>query len=76
LLTEDERGVSVSHERYADDDDDRLTLIRFVPPRVEVESRNARYVLDVSRVDATELEFAVRVLKRMNFDHRFVLEMS
>jgi hypothetical protein len=76
LLHEEERGVSVSHERHPDREHEFLDRIRVTAERVEIETDAHQYVLDVSRVDASELRDAVQVLRRMNFDGNFALDVA
>ena len=64
ILPADERGVSVSHESFPDDDDeDRLRRVSVAGSVVRIETTGARYDLDVSRVDPHELRAARRILK-------------
>jgi hypothetical protein len=75
ILPADERGVSVSHESFPEDEDrDRLRRIRVATPIVTIETTHTQYELDVSKVDPRELGAAQRILKQMNFDQCFVLE--
>jgi hypothetical protein len=76
LLPEDERGVSVSHEVDFEDEDQYLRRIRLAVPVTTIESTHRAYELDVSRVDAAEVNAAGRILARMNFDRRFILELG
>ncbi len=78
ILPAEERGVSVSHESFPDDDDDRdrLRRIRLSKSVVTVETTRTQYELDVSKVDGRELRAARRVLKQMNFDACFVLDLG
>lgn len=76
LLPVDERGVSVSYDGIPQLDDDFLERVRFSPPRVEVFTTSTRFTLDVSEVEDDELEFARRVLNRMNFDGQLLLEFE
>src|SRR6266851_2894448 len=77
ILPAEERGVSVSHESFPEEEErDRLHRIRVAPPVVTIETTSTRYELDVSKVDRRELRSAQRVLKRMNFDESFVLELA
>jgi hypothetical protein len=41
-----------------------------------VQSTRRTYLLDVSRVDSSELKSARRILKRMNADHAFELDLD
>lgn len=73
----DERGVSVSHESFPElAGKDRLQRISIAPPVVTIETRRARYQLDVSNVDGRQLQHAQQVLERMNFDGCFVLALT
>lgn len=76
FLDPGERGVHVSHERYPDSDNELLHRIAFRGNAVEVRSTRRTYLLDVSRVDAAELKSARRILKRMNSDHSFELDLG
>jgi hypothetical protein len=68
LLPPDERGVSVSHEAFPEDDDrDRLRRLKMSGSVVTVETTRAQYDLDVSDVDRRELLEAQRILKKMKF---------
>ena len=76
FLLPEERGVRVSHEGYPEYEEDYLRRVRWAGEAIEIETRCTRYQLDVSRVDPAELRRARRVLARMNFDRRFVLETA
>ena len=77
LLPADERGVSVSHEAFPEDDDrDRLRRLTMTGSVVTVETTRAQYDLDVSDVDRRELLEAQRILTKMNFDQCFVLKLE
>ena len=74
-LDDNERGVSFSDEGRDDDDDERELLreIEFGAGTVTVKTTRRAYDLDVSHVDEKEIEEAKRILKKMNFDDRFML---
>jgi hypothetical protein len=77
FLPPHERGVSVSHESSPSEDVlEVLQRMRLAPPLVTIETTRRRYELDVSEVDDRELQSAQRLLKRMNFDGHFVLELA
>lgn len=76
MLGESARGVSVSLQDRAgdDDDDDFLEVVRFEANRVTIETQGSKYDLDVSRVDAAEMSQMKALIGRMNFDNRFKIE--
>lgn len=76
VLYEHERGVSVWHEEQPETEDDLLCRISLAPDVVTIDTHYNRYELDVSRVERKELEEARRILRRMNFDQRFTLELG
>jgi hypothetical protein len=77
LLPADERGVSVSHESFPDDDDrDRLRRLKMTESAVTIETTRTQYDLDVSDVERRDLVEAQRILKKMNFDRSFILELA
>ena len=78
LRPDEERGVSVSYDADADaeDEGEYLRRVRLAEPVSTIESTRRRYELDLSQVDHQELAAARRILARMNFDRRFVLELD
>ena len=77
LLPADERGVSVSHESFPEEDDrERLRRLRMTGSVVTIETTRTQYDLDVSDVERRELVEAQRILKKMNFDQSFILELA
>ena len=77
LLPADERGVSVSHESFPEDDErDRLRRLTTTGSVVTIETTRTQYALDVSDVDRRELLEAQRILKKMNFDRCFILALA
>jgi hypothetical protein len=74
-LPEEETGVGVSHESYPETDmREILQRIRVAPPGIETTAR--RYELDVSHVEREQVQSALDVLNKMNFDASFVLEQG
>jgi len=78
VFEDHERGVSVSYDEQPDSeaDEDLLIRISIVQNMVTVVSKYHRYELDVSSVDREKLADACKVLRQMNFDNRFTLEIS
>ena len=73
FLDEHERGVNVSYEKYLDTEDDLLEEIEIEENVVKLTTKRYRYKLNISRVDEGEIKEAKKILKKMNFDQRFVL---
>ena len=72
-----ERGVSVSHESFPEDDErDRLRRLTITGSVITIETMRTQYNLDVSDVNRRELLEAQRILKKMNCDQCFVLELA
>jgi hypothetical protein len=75
LLADWERGVSVSFERYVEDDDELLEELHLdrksAVVRLTTSLRN--YELDLRKVDEKEVKAMRKVLSRMNHDHRIKL---
>jgi len=73
---DDERGVGVSFERFLDDSArDLLEEVRYSKDDriVALKTGSRRYRLDVRKVEPDELTDMCKVLRKMNFDHRFRL---
>jgi hypothetical protein len=76
-LPEEERGVNVSHESFPEKGlFEMLRRIRISPPTVTIETTRRQYELDVSAVEPDQIQSSLRMLERMNFDARFVLEQE
>jgi hypothetical protein len=73
ILDENERGVSVSFERYADEEDDYLKAVEYLEAEstVRVRTLSHEYELDVRKVDAKELKKMRQILRKMNYDQKF-----
>lgn len=79
LLPEWERGVRVSDEERSDDEeyeDNFLERIRLGNATVEITSKHYRLKLDLRKVERSELRAAKKLLKKMNYDKRFKLEVA
>ena len=74
LLDESERGVSFSDEAHWEEED-WVRSIEFSREIVRIETQYHEYTLDVSGVEARELEQAERILRKMNFDNAFILRI-
>ena len=77
FLDENERGVNVSYENQVDNEDDLLEEIEIQIQKnvIELITKRHRYKLNISRVDEDEIKEAKEILKKMNFDQRFVLSI-
>lgn len=75
LLEEWERGVSVSFERY-DDEEDWLEEVQWdeAGAVIRLKTRRRSYQLDLRKVDRNDQSAMRKVLKKMNYDRR--IEMS
>jgi hypothetical protein len=75
LLEPEERGVSVSFDRYLDDYDHRELLVAVSFSQEEktlhLETSLHGYDLDVGKVEAQELMEMCKVFRKMNRDGRF-----
>ena len=73
IVEEDKRGVSVSFERYADEEDDYLKAVEYLEAESTVRLRtfSHEYELDVRKVDAKELRKMRQILRKMNYDQKF-----
>ena len=75
VFDDSERGVNVSYEGNRDDDGELLTAFEYEANKATVVTQRREYSLDLSRVDRKELNRALRVLEKMNFDKRFMLRI-
>jgi hypothetical protein len=72
LLPDRERGVSVSFERFVENDDEVLEEIHLgtKPAVVRLITNLRNYDLDLRKVDEKEVKAMREVLSRMNHDRR------
>ena len=75
ILDESERGVDVSLDDFMDDNKNLLENITIKGDLVTIKSAYRTYTVSVADVDDAEIEQAKRVLRKMNFDERFELEI-
>ena len=75
ILDESERGVKVTDEALADDEDDMLKEIKFSDFFVKIITSHRQFDLDLIKVDEEEIEQAKNFLKKMNFDNRFEIRI-
>ena len=73
ILDENERGVSVGTGSADGRERQLLISIRFAPETVFVETTGSNYLLSIRKVDAEEIAEAKLVLRKMNFDNRFII---
>lgn len=74
LLPEEERGVSVGPAPSGDLGMDLLVSVHWGSDIVQIKSTALSYTLNIKAVDPAEIEDAKRVLRKMNFDHRFEIK--
>lgn len=75
LLGDWERGVSVSFERYVEDDEELLEELHLDRKSAVVRLTTSlrTYELDLRKVDEREVQAMRKVLARMNYDRRIGL---
>ena len=73
ILEDHERGVNVSFERYANEEDDQLQEATYVEAEsiVRIRTLSHRYELDVRKIGRKELKQMRQILRKMNYDQRF-----
>ena len=71
MLRREQRGVSVG--ALADQHPAQLVAVQWGHKCMDVVSTAKRYSLDISKVDNTTRNAALRLLGKMNFDQRFQL---
>ena len=76
VFSAEERGVNVSHDDFPENEDDQLRRISISADEARIETRYQRFELDLTRVDSSELQQAYDVLRQMNFDNAFILQIG
>ena len=77
LIPDGERRVKVTDENRHDDEwqDNFLEQIQLDESRMELKSTLFERKLDLSRLESSDLKAIRKLLKKMNFDKRFDLEI-
>lgn len=71
FLPEEERGVSAGSGFAEDLEKELLVSVRWGSDIVEIKTTARSYTLNIRAVAAANIKDAKRVLRKMNFDHRF-----
>jgi len=78
LLDEEKRGVKVSFEGDSFDQEDinMLSNISIGNREIKVETPFREFHLDISKIEQNEIEDAIELLKKQNYDDRFAIEIA
>jgi len=75
ILDESERGVTVSFDDFADDENEVVKQVVVEGDVVTITTNFRTYRVSVRDVDDVEIEQCKRILKKMNYDGRFGLKI-
>jgi hypothetical protein len=75
FLDEEEKGVNVSLEGEECENATLNTLVKIEiqDTKVIIYSRYSQYVLDLSRIEASDKSHMIRLLMKQNHDERFII---
>jgi NH3-dependent NAD+ synthetase len=78
FLDEEDRGVRVSMEGENLKEDARNMLQHFKidNEKIKIVSTCSKYNLDISRIEETDLADMLELLKKQNYDDRFVIQVA
>ncbi|NNJ95617.1 MAG: hypothetical protein HKP12_00465 [Gammaproteobacteria bacterium] len=78
ILDEEEKSVKVSFEGEEDEQDHLNTLkkIEINNKEVKISSKFSEYNLDISRIDDSDINDMIKLLKKQNYDSRFTIEIT
>jgi hypothetical protein len=78
LMDEEEQGVKVSLEGDAFERDylNVLNGIRIEEDVIEIKSIFREYLLDTSKIEGSEIQEMVKLLKKQNYDNRFTIHIA
>ena len=78
VLPEEERGVHVTLEgdSYEQEDFNMLNNIKISGNVILIESTFREYHLDISKLEKTDIEKIVKLLKKQNYDNRFTVKIA
>ena len=75
-LEDEERGVKVSLEgdSYEEEPFNTLELIEISDKEIKIDAKYHSYVVDVSKIDNSEISQLKRLVKKQNYDQRFTIK--
>lgn len=75
LLDEEEKGVKVSleGEYFEEEESNMLSSVRIGDDNIEIKSTHREYHLDIAKIDKTEIDELLELLKKQNYDNRFTI---
>jgi hypothetical protein len=78
ILPNEERGVHVTLEGdyFEQEDFNMLSDIKINGSMIFIKSTFKEYMLDISKVEKTDIEEMVELLKKQNHDNRFTLQIA
>lgn len=78
IFDEEERGVKVSMEgeNLEYEHLNMLQEIRIGNYEIEIVATQSKYMLDISRIDPTEIAEMIELVKKQNHDDRFVIHVA
>ena len=75
-LDESERGVSISFEDFPDDRNELLRKLTIEGNVVTITTNYGTVTVNIEDVEQAEIQESKRILKKMNFDGKFELEVG
>jgi len=77
VLDEEEKGVKVSLEGdyFKHEDFNTLSHISISDDKIEIKTPFKEYQLDITGIEKSEINAMVKLLRKQNFDNRFVLQI-
>lgn len=78
LLSDAEQGTRISYADIIDDSIDRIFLQQACMKGSELQltCQSHRFTLDLSKLDADDIDIIQKQLKKLNFDNRFVFHIE
>jgi hypothetical protein len=76
FMDESERDVNISFEDFPDGRNESLKKLTIEGNLVTITTDYGTYTVNIEDVDQKEIQEAMRILKKMNFDGRFELKLS
>ena len=77
-MDEEERGVKVSMEGVTIEQEQLNVLkqINIKPGEIEIRSVLNEYRIDISHIEAKEIGEMLNLLKKQNYDNRFIIQVA
>ncbi|MBF0218890.1 MAG: hypothetical protein HQL49_05095 [Gammaproteobacteria bacterium] len=78
IMPDEERGVKVSYNDvpFEQEEFNMLNSVKITKSEISIKSTHREYTLNVSNLAANDIDHIVKLLKKQNYDNRFIIQID